>query len=354
MIKYFLGANTGNGFYSLFDELYFENSEGRLFVIKGGPGTGKSSVMKAVAAEAEKRGYEAERVFCSSDPESLDAVIIPDLKVSVADGTPPHVIEPKYPGAVEQIVNLGDFWDAGFLRNNAESIKEKTFECSAYHKRSIRFLKAYSSMINDNRRIVRSCVNSEKLTDYADRIAIREFKNRGRQGRVKRRFLSAVTPDGITCFEKTVNHLCDRVVCIDDEYGVVSDMMLTFLGKAARRSGYDVVVCPCVTDPKRRIDCLIIPEKRLGFLTCNDAHRADEKSEKTVSAKRFLDTAEIKGHSARLGFNKRVSAELLDEAVFSLANAKSIHDELEEYYVNAMDFDLGKEKTRSLINEIFD
>ena len=122
MIKYFLGANTHGGFFSLFDELYFPLFDGRLYVIKGGPGTGKSSVMKKVASEAEKRGFEVERIYCSSDPSSLDGVIIPALKTAVADGTSPHVIEPKYPGAVEQIVNLGDCWDTAFLRHSREAI----------------------------------------------------------------------------------------------------------------------------------------------------------------------------------------------------------------------------------------
>lgn len=354
MVKYFLGANTGNGFYSLFDELYVSSDKGRLYVIKGGPGTGKSSVMKEIANEAEKRGYEVERIYCSSDPDSLDAVIIPELKTSIADGTPPHTIEPKYPGAVEQIVNLGDFWDAGYLQSKAENIKEKGFECSSYHKSSVRFLKAYSSMINDNKRIVSNCIDSEKLTDFAHRFALREFKEKGKKGSVKRRFLSAVTPKGITLFDETVKQLCDRVICIDDEYGIVSNILLTFLGKTALANGYDTVVCPCITDPKRKIDHLIIPEKRLCIFTENNCHKLDGDVSKTVSAKRFLNTAELKKHSARLSFNHRASAEMLDEAVLSLANAKAVHDELEKYYIEAMDFDLVKEKTHSLINEIFD
>lgn len=354
MIKYFLGANTGNGFYSLFDELYFPSYEGRMFVIKGGPGTGKSSVMKRVADKAEKKGYEVERIYCSSDPSSLDGVIIPELKTSVADGTAPHTIEPKYPGAVEQTVNLGDCWDAGFLRCNAENIKEKTFECSSYHKRCMRFLKAYSSMLNDNRRIVSDCVDGQKLKGFAARLAVHEFKDKGTQGKIKRRFLSAVTPEGITCFEETVSQLCNRVIGIDDEYGVVSDQMLTYLAKKAVKSGYDIIVCPCVTDPKRKLDHLIIPEKRLAFCTQNDVHTVSCEKYKTVSAKRFMNTSELKKHSARLNFNRRASSEFLDEAIISLTNAKAIHDELESYYINAMDFDLVGEKAEKLINEIFD
>ncbi|MBO4339317.1 MAG: hypothetical protein J5877_05305 [Clostridia bacterium] len=356
MIKYFLGANTPGGFYSLFDELYFPHYDGRLFVIKGGPGTGKSSVMKRVADEAEKRGFEVERIFCSSDSSSLDGVIIPELKTAVADGTPPHIIEPKYPGAVEQIVNLGDCWDAGFLRINKENIIEKSFECSAYHKRCVRFLKAYEALENDSRRLVEPAVDVKKLSDYAERLSIRLFPFDGgkKQGRVTRRFLSAVTNEGITVFEESVKTLCDRVYSFGDEYGVCSNLFMGYILKAALRSGFDAVVCPCVTNPKRKIDHVIIPEKRLCFVSENSFHSFDVEKEKTVSANRFTDTAVMKKHSARLGFNRRASSELLDEAALSLTNAKTVHDELEEYYISAMDFSFVRKKAQKLIDEIFD
>ena len=53
-----------------------------------------------------------ELVHCSSDSDSLDGVIFPTLKIGIVDGTEPHVIEPKAPGAIEEYVNLGDAWDS--------------------------------------------------------------------------------------------------------------------------------------------------------------------------------------------------------------------------------------------------
>ena len=42
-ISAFLGANTPKGFVSLFDELYNPYTTKNAYIIKGGPGTGKSS-----------------------------------------------------------------------------------------------------------------------------------------------------------------------------------------------------------------------------------------------------------------------------------------------------------------------
>ena len=60
----FLGANTPEGFISLFDELYDPAEDWRAYIIKGGPGTGKSRLMRRVADELEQAGYTAQRVLC--------------------------------------------------------------------------------------------------------------------------------------------------------------------------------------------------------------------------------------------------------------------------------------------------
>lgn len=93
ILRYFAGGNTALGFYNLFES----NLQGlqRIFILKGGPGTGKSSLMKAIGSEWAERGYDIELIHCSSDKDSIDAVIIPALSVGIVDGTAPHVIEPR-------------------------------------------------------------------------------------------------------------------------------------------------------------------------------------------------------------------------------------------------------------------
>ena len=56
--EYFAAANTSDGFISYFDRVFDPSKLDCLYVIKGGPGTGKSSMLFRVADAAEKRGYE--------------------------------------------------------------------------------------------------------------------------------------------------------------------------------------------------------------------------------------------------------------------------------------------------------
>ena len=83
-LHFFLGANTPQGFVSRFDQLANPAEGWREFVLKGGPGTGKSSLIRKVAEHIEL-------IHCSSDVDSLDGVILPEIKTSIADGTSPHV-----------------------------------------------------------------------------------------------------------------------------------------------------------------------------------------------------------------------------------------------------------------------
>ena len=93
-IEYFLGANSPTGFYSLYDHLIPPEQARAIFILKGGPGCGKSTLMRKIAAWAEETGLETEYILCSGDPDSLDAVVLPSKGVAIVDGTAPHVVVP--------------------------------------------------------------------------------------------------------------------------------------------------------------------------------------------------------------------------------------------------------------------
>lgn len=93
-LHFFLGANTPQGFVSRFDQLADPLDGWREFIIKGGPGTGKSTLMKQAAKAFEPECSRIEWIHCSSDVESLDGVIIHDQKIAIADGTPPQESDP--------------------------------------------------------------------------------------------------------------------------------------------------------------------------------------------------------------------------------------------------------------------
>lgn len=97
--RYFPGANTGRGFIGHFEGIVPPWSEPHYtYVLKGGPGVGKSTLMKKCAAIARANGFTVEEFRCASDPESFDAVRIPQRRLVLLDGTAPAHHRPRHAG----------------------------------------------------------------------------------------------------------------------------------------------------------------------------------------------------------------------------------------------------------------
>ena len=131
----FLGANTADGFIGFYDKIVDMYDLKKLYILKGCPGGGKSTFIRKFAEAFEN--HPREFLICSGDPNSLDGVIIPDLKLGIIDGTAPHTVDPKYPGVVDEIVNLGEFIDFKKVTAGRRTLKE------LYGKKAENYKKAY-------------------------------------------------------------------------------------------------------------------------------------------------------------------------------------------------------------------
>lgn len=348
----FLGANTPKGFVSFFDELYNPYDDTDAYIIKGGPGTGKSSFMKRLADEAEKRGFHTERVYCSSDPSSLDALIVPELRLSVCDGTAPHVAEPRFPGVSENIINLGQFWSVKKLRQSSAEIKRLFFENSLCHRRSSKYLAAAGHIDAQSRMLTEKYINTSKIDSFCVRLINRELRDgkKGTVGEKKRRFISAITPEGNLFLADTVKNLCPRVIGIDDRQGAVSSLITSRIGEAAVKNGLDVIYCHCPMRPEES-EHLLIPEKGLAIIRINGA-AGEIPCDRVIHSGRFMLDGFYE-RKAVLKFNQKIKQELINEGISCLKAARAVHNELEALYIAAMDFESLNSYCSSFINEVF-
>ena len=121
----------------------------------------------------------------------------------------------------------------------------------------------------------------------------------------------------------------------------MSRLLLELIRAEALARGYHIITCPCAMHPEDKIDHIIIPSLRLAFLTDNRWHPVRLSAAQTVRCSRFVDRENLSACRARLRFNERAAAELLEQACALMAQAKSCHDELETYYRTAVDFGTG-------------
>ena len=350
-ICYFLGANSPQGFYSLYDQLIDPAQARAVYILKGGPGCGKSSLMRRVAQRAEEAGKAVEYIHCSGDPDSLDAVHIPNLGVAIVDGTAPHVVEPKYPGVVESYVNLGDCYDKVALGDIRREIMGCMTGYKDCYKRAYRCLGAAAEIKEDMQAILTTDTLEAKAEKRARGILGREVRKAGSgSGQVVQRFLGAVTHQGPVRYYSTAEVLCKRIYILEDSYGL-SHLLLTHLLAGIAGAGYDVIACPSPMAPDR-LEHLIIPELSLAFLSASPLLPYDRRPYRRIRVDAMADAELVRRNKARLRFSRKVSAALTEEAVASLAQAKAMHDDLEALYNPHVDFDKVYQTADALAEEI--
>ncbi|WP_243154138.1 hypothetical protein [Pseudoflavonifractor sp. 60] len=349
-IHYFLGANSPTGFYSLYDHLLSPEEARAIYILKGGPGCGKSTLMRKIGAWAQEAGLEPEYILCSGDPDSLDAVVLPTLSVAIVDGTAPHVVEPKYPGAVERYVNMGDCYDQDALWPLRQEIMDCMSGYKGCYQRAYRCLGAAAEIMEDQRSALLTEALSQKLAKRAQGILVREIPRRKSEipGRVKLRFLDAVTHKGFVSLYGTALAQCSRIYALSDSAGLAHELLIHLLA-GATANGYDVVACPDPMAPDR-LAHLLIPQLDLAFLSAFGTQ--PEKAYRRLRLDAAADSELLRRNRPRLRFAKKVSAALVEEAVSSLALAKEMHDDLEAIYNPHVDFGLVDGMAQDIWEEI--
>lgn len=355
VLNYFAGGNTARGFYSLYDSSLQGLS--RLFILKGGPGTGKSSLMKKIGQDWREKGYDVQFLHCSSDNKSIDGVLIPELNAGIVDGTAPHVIEPKAPGAVEEYINLGEAWDSRKLQEHRETIQQLTEKISAAFNTAYSLFGEALKIHDEWEKIYIENMDFEKANELTTSLIDRFFgdrKSAAGKGRVHDRFLGAATPVGAVDFVPNLTETVAKRYFIKGRPGSGKSTMLKKLAAEAQSCGYDVEVYHCGFDP-HSLDMVIVRELDFAIFDSTAPHEYFPERE----------TDEIIDMYAELivpGTDEKYAAEIddlsrkykakMDEAIQSLAGAKELRDQLEAIYIEAMDFAKVDEITGQIKKEI--
>ncbi len=336
--KYFLGANSAEGFLSFFDRCYAADGEWKTYIMKGGPGTGKSSFMKYIAVKAADRGLAVTLCPCSSDPNSLDAVILPEKKIAVLDGTAPHTVDPAYPGVCETVLNVGEFWRPEAFAGKEAAVIDATLRNKALHRTASRYIRAAGILQADNLKTALACTDREKTETYAGRLCKKLIPAGKGGGTEWVRFLSGITPLGVVSYAGSVTDAAENVVIVRDEYGSAADLIMRTVREYALEQGHEIITLQNPLLPSLLIDHILIPKLSLAFVTENNLIRFPAGI-KRIHARRFVSNAKLHLSRERMKFNKKAAKQLLLSASETLAAAKTVHDEMERYYIEAMNFE---------------
>ena len=335
--SFFLGANSASGFYSLYDQLGDPEKTFDFVVLKGGPGVGKSTLMREIGRRAEQRGFPVEYIHCSGDPNSLDAVLIEPLQTVIADGTAPHVIEPAYPAAVDRYVNLGCFYDVERLKERRREVIACTKGYQKEYARAYTCLRACRAVLAEAEESVMPLLDEGKLRRRLKNIWIRERGKRKKEaGSEQLRFLGGLTPAGRCWCTETLAALCPRIYELRDRYHLAAPVLME-LKEQIRADGYHVLLC-LDPDCPDRIEHVLIPELGLGFVTTGRTFSLDGEPRRCLHLERMLDQEQYRLLRGRLRLKERLAEALEEEGAEHLRLAGEKHEELELIYRPFVDF----------------
>ena len=348
---YFAGANTAGGFVSFYPEIFDERSLARLYVIKGGPGSGKSSLMRRLISRAKKAGLSTGAYLCGSDPDSLDAAIIGGEggKVAVIDATSPHAYDPRYPGAAAHLFDCGAYWNESELCARRESVVALADAKSAAYRSAYRYLAALGGVRRDLRRLGEEALDFAKMRAACRRFALGlHLRGGDKEGGASgapdvRRAASCISmrSAGEIDFAPDLS----TVTVTDSAY--TAPAMMSTMCEELRALGIEVVrIVDCV-EPD--VICgLILPSRKIRVI------RTDapiDGAEKNFNMTRFLRRSVLALSRNKRSLARKCADSLVDGALSAFADAGEAHFALEDIYVGAMDFDALTEAADKMIAE---
>ncbi len=335
--EFFAAVNSGNGFVSFYSDIFEREGIEHRYLIKGGPGTGKSTLMKRIVDEAFSRGLSLECYRCSSDPDSLDGVII-EGRIALMDATSPHCVEAKIAGAVDEIVDLGAFWDAEGLACELEKIKKLSSQKSDCYRGAYAYLSAALELDEHARELGQSLVCKEKMHKAACRIS-KKIKN-GEKYTIKTGIADSIGMRGRYRLPTYENN-AEKIYTIEDCFSIGS-LFLGEIIEQAMKKRKKISVSYNPLNPKHP-DAVFFEEEKIAFVICS-AREPDKKVQK-INMKRFVtlqktgtDRDWMKHIRSAYRASIRIREGLIKAASDELDLAGKYHFELEEVYKKYMNF----------------
>lgn len=358
--KMFPGGNTSQGFYSYYDNIIRPDAN-RIFVIKGGPGVGKSTLMRSIGETMLNLGYDVEFHCCSSDNGSLDGVCIPEIGVAMLDGTAPHVVDPKNPGAVDEILNLGEFWDEEEIRKNKNGVLTTNRRIGRFFGMAYFSLKEAKAIQEEWESYISESMDWSKVNEVTCLISEELFSgitpNYNSSAKSRHLFASAITPDGSMNYHDTVLQDVEKLFVIKGEPGSGKATLLANIANQSRMMGLNSEIYHCSFVPQN-IDMIVIPQLKAAVANLSAPVSFDHncltnlKFCKEISLTAFSNLEILKQYAEDITSCRSRFDAAFERAVSFIYAAKTEHDVIESYYIPVMDFAAIDAKKEDILERI--
>jgi hypothetical protein len=298
---------------------------------------------------------------CSSDNGSLDGVCIPQVGIALMDGTAPHIVDPKNPGAVDQIIHLGDYWNEDLLIQNKEAILVTNKRVGRFFQMAYFSLREAKAIMDEWESYITESMDFARVNEFTVFIEIEllswvtpDFR---RNPKARHLFATAITPDGPKNYLDTVLQDIKKLFVIKGAPGSGKATLIKNIADKARIIGLDTELYHCSFVPQN-IDILVIPQLFAAVanlappVTFDPNVLANLKSCTEINLSGFSDKKILSIYTDEINSCKTRFDAAFNRAVQFLSKAKAEHDVMESYYVPAMNFTAINAKRDEILERI--
>lgn len=353
--KIFPGAITSMGFFSYYDNIIQQDCR-HIFVIKGGPGVGKSTFMKKIAESMLEKGCNIEYHCCSSDNNSIDGIVIPEEGIALLDGTAPHIVDPKNPGAVDEIINLGEYWNEEVIANSKVNIIKTNHQIGRYFQAAYFALSEANNALDEWKFYIKEYQDWTYINQLLIKVEKEIFKviPKG-NGNDRHLFAWAHTPQGKTQFIDTLLHGINKLYTLSGQPGSGKSTFLKRIAERAITLGLDVEYYHSTLNPSQ-LDLIIIPGIKTALVITSEPYTYVPKFNGRIIALDFnysLGNSELKKIESDVNDCRQRVNQHIERALKNSLRAKQTHDLLESYYIPAMNFTAIEKERLNILQRIY-
>lgn len=328
--RMFPGGNTSQGFYSLHDNI-ISNDRNTLYILKGMPGGGKSSLMKDIGNRLIERQVDLEYHHCPSDPSSIDGLVLPKFKIGIVDGTPPHSVDPLYPGLGDKIIDLAKYIEPSKLDKHRGKIIEAKINNKKAYRRAFNYFKSANNIheeISQTNSLNVDFENTNQMTKkYLDEIFALRERQVSYDFKIRHMFSNAYTPEGFYDYTETLIADLDNIYYLNGDIGTGKSTFLERIIDLGKMNNYHMEIYHNALLPDD-IESVLIHELNL-LVSSNEL--LEEENHKTIDFNQYL-------HGNLRQRDMEILAMLKEEGINGLKQAKKNHFILEESYIGCVDY----------------
>ena len=237
------------------------------------------------------------------------------------------------------------------MPKNKKEIIYLNKEIGKNFKRAYRYLGSARCIHDDWSSLNYESLDSNKISNIIENLKNNIFKSdKIGYGSERHLFATAITPDGIITYADQLSSEFKKKYVLTGGPGFGKTDILKFIGSSGQKKGYFIEY---MHDPfvPERIEHIFIPETSTCIITNNEINQANYTG---IEYNLFDYTKSALSTSKKddIKYNSDLFYELINKGISLIHNAHLLHDELESYYIKAMDFAFADNIYNKVINKL--